>query len=156
MMHVRTATGTKDIAAIHVRTAAGLKEIDNASIRTASGVKDFFSPGGGGGAFQVNVSNYGPRGSVANPNSVTVTTSIVTLTPSGGQAPYTYAWSKLSGLEAWDIIVVSPGQARFACSQVAPFEEIFAEFACVVTDARGRQVSTGSITASVYNFGGNV
>ncbi|GEM_PF-4186501 len=154
MMHVRTASGVKDIASISVRTAAGLKEIDTASIRTASGTKEFFAPGGGEGAFQVSVNNYNPRGSVVNPNAVTVTTGIVTLTPSGGEAPYSYNWNDLNGPSSWSIVVVSPGQARFACQGVAPMDEVYGVFSCTVTDARGRQVTTNEITASVYNYGG--
>jgi hypothetical protein len=66
----------------------------------------------------------------------TVTTSNVTATPSGGQAPYTYAWAKQSGD---DISAVSPANAisAFQATGMAIDETRNAVFRCTCTDNLG-------------------
>lgn len=105
-----------------------------------------------GSAWKV-VKNFAPAMSASanNPEvyatgtQTSLTTNSVTITPSGGQAPYTYAWSLYGGDTA---NITSPTFATTTFSQnVGPGESLIAQFQCVVTDSLG---STASVIVTAY------
>ena len=77
----------------------------------------------------------------------TVNTANVTATPTGGQAPYTYAWVKQSG---GDITALNPANAitGFRAAGLAVDETRTAVFRCTATDNLGSSDSE-DITVSI-------
>jgi hypothetical protein len=69
----------------------------------------------------------------ASGTTASVTSSPVTVTPSGGLAPYSYSWS------APGLVIVSPASAtsKFTKTGLARGEDDFASVRCTVTDALG-------------------
>jgi hypothetical protein len=67
----------------------------------------------------------------------TVTTAVDTITPSGGTAPYTYAWAVVSYEAGVSPTATAPAAAATAFTQtgVAPGEILLAVFRCTVTDS---------------------
>jgi hypothetical protein len=74
-----------------------------------------------------------------------ITTGGVTITPTGGTAPYTYAWAKQSG----DTVnVTAPTAATTTFSQTGGAGEVFnATYCCTVTDD---VAATFEVCVSVY------
>ena len=128
-MKVNVGGSLKTVTAIKFNPGTGLKSVSRIKANIAGALK-------AAGSFYTPLS-----GLVASPTSVsktslspTVDTPNVTVTPTGGQAPFTYAWVRLSG----DGSVLSP---TFATTQ---FREVFGSpdtatgtFRCTVTDAYG-------------------
>jgi len=76
-------------------------------------------------------------------------TGNVTASPTGGRAPITYAWTRVSGDTSITITAPSAAVTRF--SRFVPDESIYsAVFQCTATDADGR---TASDTVTVEIFG---
>lgn len=103
------------------------------------------SGGGGGGSLALSVS----------PTSLTVfgrfsslTSGSITVTPSGGLAPYTYAWSIL-GADAPSSLT-APTFATTAINCIVPSEEVAyaTTIQCVVTDSLGVTATSESVTAT--------
>lgn len=77
---------------------------------------------------------------------VYTTTSSVTVTPSGGTAPYSYLWAKVSGD---DFDIGAPTSATTAFSGAPEFNsDLSGVYRCTVTDDAGSPL-TASITVSV-------
>lgn len=102
------------------------------------------SGGGGSGTLSLSVS---PNPCQGTSTGSTVTTSYCTVTPSGGKAPFTYAWSITSG----SCSINYPTQAftSFTKTGVALHTEADAVAKCVVTDSLG---ATASITVDLQFF----
>lgn len=81
----------------------------------------------------------------------TATTESVTTTPTGGTAPYTYAWVKTSG----EGTILNPNNAttRFSHS-LANEDEATGIFECTVTDSLGATASA-TATASFLSLSSN-
>lgn len=112
--------------------------------------------GGGGGGFTASASPatvYGAR-SVNGVVSVMTETTTATATATGDVAPFTYAWSKLSGDAMWSITSPTAQTTRFAFEAVGPGESNVGTFRCTVTDRFGKTVNTNTVEANVSNFGG--
>ena len=82
----------------------------------------------------------------------------VLVTPSGGQSPYTYAWTRESGNL---ISATSPASAQtyFRASNMTELEERTAVFRCTATDALG-STATADVSVSItrnedIDIGGN-
>jgi len=74
------------------------------------------------------------------------TTNSVTVTPAGGTAPYTYAWTKVSGD---DFDIGAPTTATTTFSGTPEFNsDLSGVYRCTVTDDAGSPL-TASITVSV-------
>lgn len=70
-----------------------------------------------------------------------VTTAVVTVTPTGGIGPYTYAWSVLSYSSAISPTIAAPSNASTSFTQPAVDISETATFRCTVTDADGASVN---------------
>ena len=80
-----------------------------------------------------------------------VTTEQTTVTPSGGTAPYTYAWARLSGFGAAD----TPTTAFTTFSETQPLDEFrTGVFRCTVTDSIGA-TATVDVTAEFLTLPGS-
>lgn len=154
MISIRTTTGLKRIAAVRIRTSTGLKGVASVKIRTSTELREIYNQAPPGGAFEVNAIPLSPFGGAASNAAVTITTEVVSVTASGGVAPYTFAFRQTDAEPSWSISVVGDGQARFSRINVGPADSWTASFACEVTDGAGRKVDSQPITASVTNYGG--
>ena len=100
-------------------------------------------------AFSASVSVPEVYGVSTAPGGGFVTTNSVTVTPSGGLAPYTYAWSLVSGASA---TAQSPTFATTTFrANVGPSDSVVSTFACLVTDSLG-QNSAPTVFATFSNF----
>lgn len=76
-------------------------------------------------------------------------TDAATATPTGGSAPYTYAWTRLTGSGA----AFSPTAAATKFSATVPASTLYSgTFRCTVTDALGA-TAIASVSASFENIG---
>ncbi len=87
-------------------------------------------------------------GSVSTPVSTTATTNSVTATPTGGLAPYTYAWVRLTGTGSANS--ATSAATTFSAS-VGPGDSLSGDFQCTVTDSAGG-TATAAVTAIFVNF----
>lgn len=81
--------------------------------------------------------------------TTTVTSDATTATPSGGTAPYTYAWSQTGGDS---MTITSPTAASTTFSKSVP-DAVGYEgyFVCVVTDNVGQVAATNTVTCTLAN-----
>lgn len=96
-------------------------------------------PGGGGGGLSITINDGSPFGSVFSPHSSaplfrTVTTNSVTVTPTGGTGPYTYAWTRVSGDSAVNVSNATNPTVSFNAN-VPRDGERSATWRCTVTDS---------------------
>lgn len=112
-----------------------------------------------GGAWRLIVSFAQPLDMAVSPHggfwdgaTATVTAGPCTATPTGGVAPFTYAWVKLSGD---DITITAPTAATtsFNASGMANGEDRSATFRCTVTDTLGT-TKADDITITVARSAG--
>lgn len=150
MIALRKASGLVEQAGIYLRKATGLVQ-QEVYLRTAAGLKLIHTPvsplvlGISGDAYGAGASN----------STISVTTSVVTVTVSGGQAPYTYSWARLDGPDPyWNILAPTSAATAFIRGSVGPGDTEAATYACTVTDALGNTETTITVTASVANYGG--
>lgn len=95
-------------------------------------------------------SDYNPTGWRSGTGNVT--TSAVTITSTGGYAPYTYAWSRTAGNG-------SAGNATSASTTFSDYviagwagNDTIGTFQCVVTDAHSQTVTVSGIEATFFAF----
>lgn len=117
----------RDIKAIKLFADGEWRDVGNFTTPAEEG------GGGGGGTLVISVSNTTVNKSGTNQS---ILTGNVTTTPSGGLAPYTYAWAKLSGDS---ISAVSPASAttQFRATTMAELEVRTATFRVTCTDSLG-------------------
>lgn len=149
MIRVRTSSGLQAIASITVRATDGLKDIAKASFRDASALKRFFTASG-----TVAVAASPSFATGATAGFSTVTTNSVTVTATGGNEPYVYAWTLLSDDGgSWGAVSPASATTVFACGDVLDGEQFTATFRCTVTDTFGA-TGTVDVAANVINYGG--
>lgn len=106
----------------------------------------FVSGGGSSIAVTLNptsVSGFGNSGASAN-----VTTGNVTATPSGGVAPYTFAWAQKGGSgNTWTIGSAAAATTSFTCQALAAGATDETLFEVTVTDSLG---SKGKATVDAF------
>src|SRR5688572_8904797 len=115
---------------------------------------DFFA--GGAGALSATAD----RGSVSKfeidpepaPPFKTLGTATVTITATGGTAPYTYSWARVSGDSA--IAATQPALAATAFqATIAKGSSLSATWRCTITDAA---LATDTVNVSVtFDYGNN-
>lgn len=76
------------------------------------------------------------------------TTPAVTAIPTGGVAPYTYAWARLSGDSSINVSSSSAAAPTWSASGTAP-QTKGATWQCTVTDAAGVAAVTGAVDVQV-------
>ena len=150
MITLRTATGDKAISAMTLRTPTGDKGILRATLRTPTGDKVIFDSTSGG-PFTVEASPISAVGSGFVAGPVSVKTNTITVTATGGTAPYTYAWTRVSGPAGFNILSPTSNATRFAIT-LDQGEDATALFRCTVTDARAR-TGTVDVEANASNYG---
>lgn len=92
------------------------------------------------------VSAYGSSGAAAN-----LTTSSTTVTPTGGVAPYTYAWTQVGTPPyTWVIGSAAAATTNFTCNSLGVGNSTSEDFLCTVTDAVGAK-STVVVPAYANN-----
>ena len=140
----KTISGVKVFKGGSWRTIKALLVYANGAWRTVANFTPAGPSGGGGGALSLSVS---PNPCQGTGFSSTVTTTNCTVTPSGGAAPFTYAWSMQSGLAT----INSPSFAStaFTRNSVPLGGEIDVVAKCDVTDSLGVH---SSITVDVQFF----
>jgi hypothetical protein len=92
-------------------------------------------------------------GSGNSPSPITITTNAATMGISGGQGPYSYAWSVDTYLGVGSLLINAPANATssFTMTGVVSGDSQFAILRCTVTDAFG-QTATDTVDASFINF----
>lgn len=90
-------------------------------------------------------------GTQSSDQPITVTSEGTTASPTGGRAPFTYAWTQISGPSA-TITAPTMATTQFRAT-VNPFDTVSLSFRCTITDAVGQSAST-EVTALLNNLGG--
>jgi hypothetical protein len=115
-------------------------------------VANFTPPGGGGGgggSLAVTTSSNAISG-LGAPSSTTVTTNSVTATPSGGLAPYTYAWSFVStDGQSYTINSNAVATTTVTGSGLPLDTANTCTIHCVVTDSLGTTATTSNVVATL-------
>lgn len=94
-------------------------------------------------------------GAGASNSEIGVTTTAVTVTVTGGRAPYTYLWALVGGPDpSWIITAPNAKTTAFRRFEMAPGDNFNTTVTCTVTDASGQSVETNPIAVTVENFGG--
>lgn len=144
-MDAYTGGAWRSIGSAEVRVDGAWRRIVRAEVYTGGAWKS-------AGTFVVPLT-----GATATPTAVSgagyayVTTDSVAVSPTGGLAPYTYSWARVSG---------SYGSANSPTSATTSFSgsiptgtEQFSTFRCTVTDSLGTSV-TVDVVAQFIEYGG--
>ena len=81
------------------------------------------------------------------------TNSASTVTPSGGTAPYTYLWGRVSGSFDIDIDSSTTAATTFSASGLVPGDSRTTVFRCTVTDSSGtpQTALTNTVTVTIFS-----
>lgn len=154
MIRARTSTGVKAIAALRLRDAGGVKAIANVRVRDASNVLRLVYSSSTGGAFTVTAVPLVAFGGRTGGGPLSITSEEVSLSITGGAAPYSYAWELISAIDGtWTIESPTESKTRFVVNAVPLGDSYVATFKCVVTDARGASASSANIDVTCTNYG---
>lgn len=155
MIRVKTLTGIKAAAEVSIRdAAAALKVVGNVWLRDAANVLKLAYSSTATGAFTVSASPLTAFGARTGSGGLAITSEQVTVTITGGAAPYTYVWTLVSALSGtWTIQDSTSATARFTCAGVPVGDSYVAEFKCTVTDARGVSSDSATVTVTCTNYG---
>lgn len=151
-VRIRDGAGNaRSVTGIKVRDAGGvLRTVQMARVRDGSGTLRTVFTAMSAAPSAPNV--YGTAGSFG-PGGVFVQSSPVTVTVSGGVAPFTYAWTRDSGSATINATLPAAATTRF--SATVPYDsEVSANFVCTVTDANGA-TATASVLATLTHVGLN-
>lgn len=107
--------------------------------------------GGGGGGFTATATS--PQSGTGSTFTITTEGSSV-VTPSGGTAPYTYAWRDYLNDAYYNpdgigILTPTGSSTAFRRSGCVSGETYVADFECVVTDAVSATATTGAVSVSI-------
>lgn len=151
MISLREQSSLSEIGAVLARSATGIAEIGEGYIREASGLSQFYSLGSD------MTLDYPPEayGAGASNSEISVTTFAITVTVTGGRAPYGYQWALVGGPDpSWIITAPNAKTTAFRRFEMAPGDNFNTTVTCTVTDASGQSVETNPIAVTVENFGG--
>ncbi len=85
---------------------------------------------------------------VSGVGSGTVTTGVTNAVPVGGESPFIYSWSQVSG-DAMTITSPTGSSTAFQKTGVVPSDAFSGVFQCLVTDNAGRTTTTNTVTANI-------
>lgn len=155
MIRVKTTTGVKAAAEVRIRdAAAALKVVGNVWMRDAANALKLVYSSTATGAFTVSASPLTAFGARTGSGGLAITSEEVTVTITGGAAPYAYMWTLVSALSGtWTIQNSTSDRARFTCSAVPVGESYVAKFKCTVTDARGVSSDSATVEVTCTNYG---
>lgn len=155
MIRVKTTTGVKAAAEVSIRdAAAALKVVGSVWLRDAANVLKLAYSSSATGAFIVSANPLTAFGARTGSGPLAITSEEVSVTITGGAAPYTYAWSLVFAYDGtWSIQSSTSDRTRFSCSAVPLGESYVAEFKCTVTDARGVSSDSATVTVTCTNYG---
>lgn len=120
-----------------------LQVLDDGVLRT---VAQFADP------LSANVSPSSVTGIEGDNSTVEVTTGLVTASPIGGRAPFSYSWARTSGVGSIDSALSA--STRFSAF-VDPFANENGTFQVTITDDAG-QTATASVSANFTNRGDGI
>lgn len=141
------------ISAISVRDAGNvLKSVTIGKVRdAAAALKTFFN------ALSASASPASKNAFGNSSSPVDVLVGLFTAAPSGGVAPFTYAWTQTTaGINVWSITAAASATTGFTCEALGQFDSDSAGFTCTITDDTGATVATNEVTASATNLGGGL
>lgn len=102
----------------------------------------------------VDVSPTFISGGDTSESPVTITTTTVTATPSGGIAPYTYLWTITDpSTPNWSVDFPTTATTSASCSFVVPGGFETANIHCTVTDSIGTTAVSEDVGCGVSNLG---
>lgn len=109
--------------------------------------------GGGGGSLSLTLSTISIS---KRARSSTLITNAVTITPSGGLAPYAYAWSIIGYDPGPTYALTAPSFATTSASASIPSSQVTytATLQCVATDSLGVTATSDVVTATFYQTAG--
>lgn len=148
---IRAAGAVKTITAARVKQSGverplrAIKVWDDGALRTVA----TFAPD-----LSLAISPPGVTGNAASNFPATVTTTLVTAIPTGGQSPFTYAWTFVSKSGGNTPTATSPSFASttFKQTSVGAFDSNTAVFRCTVTDHFGT-TATADVNLTFFNLG---
>lgn len=146
-MKVSVGGTLKPVVSAKINVGGTLKTVVRVKHNVAGTIKTgdtFTSPTG---ALSATASDYNPTGSRIGTG--TVTTNAVTITPTGGYSPYTYAWTKTAGNGS--ITSATSASTTFTNSVSVGNDEL-GVFDCEVTDSASQTVTVSGIEATFYAF----
>lgn len=153
MIKLRTSSGIAEIAEVHFRDGSGLDDIGKARIRDAFGLNVIFEEQAALAAVVIG----DPYGSNGSDSAISITTSSVGCSATGGKSPYTFLWSRTdSDPASWVIVSPTNQDTAFRAASVGSGVTRTATFKCTVTDSDTppNTADTSSVTATAENFGG--
>jgi hypothetical protein len=142
----QTITGAQVFANGAWRALVAIQIFANGAWRQ---VGNFTTPAGGGAAITVSLTD--PGLSTVGPSS-TLTSAAMHATPSGGVAPYSYAWSIVSADPGPTFTINSPALASttVTAASIGPIgSNVACTIKCVVTDSLG---NTGTSANADMSF----
>jgi hypothetical protein len=138
-LRLRDSGGTlRTITQLRMRDSGGtLRTISRVRLRDANNVLRIVYEPSGASAFTAGASNSVVSGHTLGTG--TATTNTTTVTPTGGTAPYTYAWARLSYTAGVAPTATASTAATTAFTQtgMALGGEYTSMWRCTVTDALG-------------------
>lgn len=154
-LKIRNGGAWRNISSLKIRSGGGWRSIKAIKVYSGGAWRDVanFTTGGGTLSVSLSVDSVGRSARLS-----TISTTIVTATPLGGQTPYTYSWAKQSGDDISAMTPANSGTA-FQASGMDIFETRTAVFRCTVTDTLGSSahddVTVTIIRLEPLDIGGN-
>jgi hypothetical protein len=120
------------------------------TVTDAHGLKDTVDVSVAIGRVAALTATRSPATASGSGTTSTISTGSVTATASGGQGPYGFAWTKVSG---GAITAVSAGSSAttFRATGLGTGESRTATFKCTVTDTNGATTDTANVTVTITN-----
>lgn len=151
-VRVRDTGGTlRTLTRIRARDTAGtLRAITRIRARDASGAVRVVYDSTGASTFSASAA----PGTVGGSGIGTATTTATTVTPTGGTAPYTYAWSLLSYTHQTTApTAAGPTSATttFTQTNMDPLDGHTSEWRCTVTDSSTPALTTTADVTAIFS-----
>lgn len=120
--------GTQPLADVLITGLGSVTQIDNAQNANIAAASDAASSG----ALTASASPTSLYEQSPGPGAIT--TDTVTITPSGGTGPYTYAWAYLSGYVSFTVSSATAAAVDFTSLSLNPGQSRSGVWRCTVTD----------------------